>query len=262
MRGCMSTFALENEDLCQALRRRVKHYKREHPMLSSQQIAKKFKMSSSTLNRIENQDIKNPTIDQVLKVLRGTGETDDLLSFIEEYYPDIADTYREVYSENLDRTFVDNNHEKFFKDPRTFTVMLMAFTGEGTTESEIKETLGSEGLKVLRELFQKEILSINNGKISKSSGKDYAMSIDASKDLLINSIKKFYNSDHFGTGYNFLSLQTSQVDREKVMPEVNKVLKKAFSEIHEMLNAEENQGSDKVFIGLTADTFFNSRGNI
>ena len=141
----MSTFALENEDLCQALRRRVKHYKREHPALSSQQIAKRFNMSSSTLNRIENQDIKNPTIDQVLKVLRGTGETDDLLGFIEEFYPDIADTYKKVYSHNMERRFVEVDHERYFKDKSTFSIMLLSLTGKGTSRREVRDLFGRGG---------------------------------------------------------------------------------------------------------------------
>ncbi|MCO4755242.1 MAG: helix-turn-helix domain-containing protein, partial [Bacteriovoracaceae bacterium] len=257
------TFALENEDLCQALRRRVKHYKREHPALSSQQIAKRFNMSSSTLNRIENQDIKNPTIDQVLKVLRGTGETDDLLGFIEEFYPDIADTYKRVYSENKDRTFINTDIEKYFRDKSTFTIMLLAFSGNGTSRSEIVELLGNSGLRTLTMLIQSEVLTEDsNGVINKGRGRDVNMSQEALKDLLSNTIESHYKPENFGTGFNFLSFQTKQADRNKVMPKINIVLKDAFSKIHNILNDSENSGNDKIFIGLVSDSILEKKARL
>ncbi|MFT6069450.1 MAG: transcriptional regulator with XRE-family HTH domain [Bacteriovoracaceae bacterium] len=253
----MSTFALQDEDLCQALRRRVKHYKKDHPALSSQQIAKRFKMSSSTLNRIENEDIRNPTIDQVLKVLRGTGETNDLLSFIEEYYPDIAETYREVYSENLNSSFIEVSHESYFKDRSTFTIMLLAYTGEGTSKDEVLSLLGQSGLRELVGLIQKEILSESKeGKISAMKGQKVNMSQEAFRSLLMNSIDTHYKVDNFGTGRNFLSFQTSSLSKEIAMPKINAVLKEAFSKVQMIIDDPVNNGLDKVFIGLTADTFY------
>lgn len=259
----MSTFALQDEDLCQALRRRVKHYKKDHPALSSQQIAKRFNMSSSTLNRIENQDIKNPTIDQVLKVLRGTGETNDLLSFIEEYYPDIAETYKDVYSENLDSSFIEVNHESYFKDRSTFTIMLLAYTGVGTSKEEVLSLLGQSGIRELINLIQKEVLTeSSDGKISAMTGQKVNMSQEAFKSLLMNSIDAHYKVDNFGSGRNFLSFQTSSLSKEVAMPKINAILKDAFSSVQKIIDDPINKGVDKVFIGLTTDTFYEElKGN-
>jgi len=249
----MSTFALENEDLCQALRRRVKHYKREHPALSSQQIAKKFNMSSSTLNRIENQDIKNPTIDQVLKVLRGTGETNDLLGFIEEYYPDIADTYKRVYKDNGTAEFLSSDTESYFVKEDYFRIMLLAFTGDGTSHEEILSLFGKQGEKKLRELVVKEIITLKaNGKLG-APERDYNLSQESMKHLLSMTIKECYKSNELGKSGNFLAMMTKSIDRKKISKEIGDILDDTRKKVLKVLNNPENKGEDKYFVGLVAD---------
>ncbi|MCO4795314.1 MAG: helix-turn-helix domain-containing protein [Bacteriovoracaceae bacterium] len=249
----MSTFALENEDLCQALRRRVKHYKREHPALSSQQIAKKFNMSSSTLNRIENQDIRNPTIDQVLKVLRGTGETNDLLGFIEEYYPDIADTYKRVYTQNADANFVNPELEKYFSDKKYFKILLLAFTGSGTSREEIVCLFGLEGESRLDELIKLNLLKVTGNNICQGEA-EFKMSQQVSKSLLGLTVEAYYKPENMGNFSNYLVMITKEVNKKKTDELVIKVLEEARSKILNILNDPENKGSDKMFLGLTMDS--------
>lgn len=248
----MSTFALQDEDLCQALRRRVKHYKKDHPALSSQQIAKRFNMSSSTLNRIENQDIKNPTIDQVLKVLRGTGETNDLLSFIEEYYPDIAETYKDAYSHNSDNEFISNEAEHFFRDEETYLIMLLAYTGLGTTEEEVYKELGEKGRRTLSRLVDMSILKESSNGIFYTKDLNAKMSQEVTKKLLLNTIDHCYQSELIGKLNNFLSIQTESINK-KGAEELTRILKNAYSDINEVLTSEKFDGDLKFFVGLTSD---------
>tara|TARA_Y100000590_G_scaffold470726_3_gene668724 strand:- start:2061 stop:2849 length:789 start_codon:yes stop_codon:yes gene_type:complete len=248
----MSTFALENEDLCQALRRRVKHYKREHPALSSQQIAKKFNMSSSTLNRIENQDIKNPTIDQVLKVLRGTGETNDLLGFIEEYYPDIADTYKRVYSENLGTEFTDISVETYLTNPDYFLILVLALSKKGISSEFVRSEFGNGGLRKLDHLMKLGLISPDKEGTFKSKV-NHKLSQESSKTLFQMTVEKCYRPERIEDGENYLTLRTESLDKKKAIPELLKILKKAQTEINEVFNNPDYFGSDHVFLGLAMD---------
>lgn len=247
----MNTFALENEDLCQALRRRVKHYKKEHPALSSQQIAKRFSMSSSTLNRIENEDIRNPTIDQVLKVLRGTGETNDLLSFIEEYYPDIAETYKQVYSHNLDNNKVDSELEQYFEESNTFLIMILAYTDKGTSLEEIEQEMGIKGVRTLRQLIKKNILSVYEGEI-RGTDSTVKFSQETTKKLLLNTIDSCAQSETINKMKNFLSIQTTGLSDEGTRLVTN-ILKKTYEEIDNVFKNEQFKGENKYFVGLVSD---------
>ncbi len=247
----MSTFALQDEDLCQALRRRVKHYKKDHPALSSQQIAKRFKMSSSTLNRIENEDIRNPTIDQVLKVLRGTGEANDLLSFIEEYYPDISETYKKIYSHNLDNSRVDFELEKYFEDPDTFLIMVLAYTDKGTNFGEIEREVGAKGVRTLRHLIKKNILTVNEG-IIKGTDQKVKFSQETTKKVLLNTIESCSQSETINKMKNFLSIQTTGLSEEGARVITN-ILKKTYEEVDNVLKSEQYKGENKYFVGLVSD---------
>jgi len=115
-------------ELCLILRDRIRDYKKKHPRLSSQQIAKRFNMASSTFNRIENMDIKTPSLDQLIKVLRGTGNLGELLGFLEKFYPEISKTYSNYYNK-FPNTQGSESYNRFIENPKYFKILLMIVTG-------------------------------------------------------------------------------------------------------------------------------------
>ena len=47
------------------------------------------------------------------------------------------------------------------------------------------------------------------------------------------------------------------------MPKIRKVLVNAFKEIEEIVKDKNNDGKDKIFVGLVTDTFFeNNQGSL
>ena len=62
----------------------------------------------------------------------------------------------------------------------------------------------------------------SEGCISGGSDVDYSMSQDAFKSLLNNSICSFYKPGKLGIEENYLSFQTSEVDRKKQCPRLEK----------------------------------------
>jgi transcriptional regulator with XRE-family HTH domain len=243
-----------DENLCTALRKRVQSFKNEHPRLSSQQIAKRFQMSSSTLNRIENEDIKNPTFDQVLKVLRGTGQTKDLLKYLEEFYPAVAESYREVYSENLDTEFLELDLESLFVQKDTFLLMLLAYSKNGCSKSMIEREFGKKGLAGLEVLIDKNAVEVNGDLVTGINTKKVNLTQQNIKDLLTLSIDNCYTADEFGEDSNYLNFRSTNIDKEKAMPIIVSILKEAKNKIEDVLSQEQYRGEDYFFTGLVADT--------
>ncbi len=99
-------------ELCKSLRTKILNFKSEHPRLSSQQVAKLFDMSNSTLNRIENIEIKRPSVEQVLKILCGVGSKSDIQKYLDKFYPELSDVYFEHHQVNS-----LSNTEKIDIDP-------------------------------------------------------------------------------------------------------------------------------------------------
>ncbi len=240
--------------LCEALGERIRSYKVDHPNLSGTQVAKKFNMSASSLNRIENGDVRVPTIDQVLKVLRGTGATGDLLKYLDENYPIIAETYRDLYSHNLKSTFVDVQFEKFFENRDTFLLSLLLVTKDHLTRSEIDFLFGLEGQTVINKLLESKYVKEEGNKVYFVSNESLQMDQETLKKLLSLTLEKCYRADQINKGLNYLSFKSSEVNLEKAMPKVINILKEAHLKISNLMNQNENKGSDSIFFGLVADS--------
>ncbi len=75
------------------LQEKIKDYKKAHPRLSSSQIAKKWGMSTSSFNRIENLETKKTSVELSIRILKGVGMTDVLFETLGQYYPEFRDLY-------------------------------------------------------------------------------------------------------------------------------------------------------------------------
>lgn len=250
----MDAMVTHTTTLCEALGHRIRSYKEDHPNLSGTQIAKKFNMSTSSLNRIENGDVRVPNIDQVLKVLRGTGATGDLLKYLDANYPIIADTYRDLYSHNLKSQFVDLNFESFFEDRDTFLLSLLLVTKDHLTRKEIDFLFGIEGQNVINKLLKSKYVKEEGKKIYFINNEPLQMEQEALKKLMSLTIEKCYRADEINKGLNYLSFKSSSVDLEKTMPKVINILKEAHSKMRDVMNDSENTGEDCIFFGLVADS--------
>lgn len=249
--------------LCTDLRDRVKGYKKDHPYLSGTQIAKRFNMSTSALNRIENCDVKTPAIDQVIKVLRGTGAKGDLLKYLDDRYPIIAETYKEAYSSSSSE-FVDIDLEYFLNDKDKFLIILLALTGSGTSVQEIRNEFGSRGIAELEFLLEKGLLREEDGFVG-GNNQPLTTSFETLQNLLAYSVEKCYDATNRRNQDNYIYFRACRVNRDKVFKRIMNVLENAESEIMSLINDPEFKGNDDLFFGMVADSLIdrsNSLGGI
>ena len=209
----MDAVVSSNETLIDALGLRIRTYKKEHPNLSGAQIAKRFNMTGSSFNRIENGDVRVPTIDQVLKILRGTGATGDILKYLDAHYPQIAETYREVY-DTRNTEFISTDLEFYLSDNDKFLIILLALTGSGTSREEILNEFGNRGLTELDYLLSKNLLIEVDGVIGKND-KTLNASPQTLVKLLSMTVGSCFSTDVVHLGENYLTYKTININKEK-----------------------------------------------
>lgn len=256
----MDTVVSGNESVVDALAVRIRTYKKEHPNLSGAQIARRFNMTSSSFNRIENGDVRVPTIDQVLKILRGTGATGDILKYLDAHYPQIAETYREVY-DTRNTEFVPQDLECHLNDKDKFLIILLALTGDGTTRDEVLREFGRKGLSELEYLLEKGHLVEENGVIGKND-KILNTSFETLKNLLLFSVQDCYEPCRAMSKENYIYYKAIGVKDESITRRIGAILKNAQNEIEDMLSKPENLGSEKIFYGVVIDSLLNNKSGI
>jgi hypothetical protein len=78
-------------NVAEFLQQKIQDYKKSHPRTSSAQLARMWGLSTSSLNRLENQETKRPSVEQALRVLRGCGLRREISSVLPDYYPELRE---------------------------------------------------------------------------------------------------------------------------------------------------------------------------
>lgn len=215
------------------------------------QIAIKFKLSSSNANKIEKNQNKL-TLDQLFKILIGTGHTKKLTDVLSEYSDELREKYMNCTVEN-DLQLMSKKAISYFNQEDYFLMMLLAYSPEGTTRQEIKENLGNIGLKRLDKLMAENILVEEDGKIKGEEGIKLTTDQETLKNIFIFSIKNCYDSTKFGSQKNTLRYHKLSTCQEKAMPFIYEKFKTCTVEILNELEKSEYQGTDHIFFGMAFD---------
>ncbi|EQC48340.1 hypothetical protein M899_1450 [Bacteriovorax sp. BSW11_IV] len=234
-------------NLCEKLRERIRSYKVAHPGLSSSQIAKSFNISSSAFGRLENGDIRFPSLDLVLRVLRGTG-CKNILQYLEEYFPEIAKTYKEVYLSNGESQYVDLSLEKYFEDPDLFIYMLLSYSDSGFSRVEVEELFGLTGVMAIEYLKKNNAIVERNG-IFFGSDKFSVMSGKSIKKLAINTLETCHEPT---SDSSFLVYSSQSIDLKKVNKEITALLRETHTKMQQILNDKNNFGDDHYYFLMSA----------
>lgn len=230
----------------------IQKIKEKSPHLSSNAISTKLRIATSTFNRIENLEVKKPTLDHALKIVRAACGDGEVKKFIEKFYPNMLSNFLKVYSENSNIPFVKLEAESYFEDPGTYELMMMATTAFGITREKTSIEFGNRGLKALDKLLEKGILIEINGVISNSEN------INASQEtiqkLLLNLVGISYDLDGLDAEKrNWLSVQYESVNKEKVLPIASEIIHEANKKLRYAFTDPKNKGQDIIWAGMVVD---------
>jgi transcriptional regulator with XRE-family HTH domain len=244
-------------DLKEFLSDCIKSIKKSYPNLSSVQLAKKLDLTTSTFSRFENREIKKPTFNHALKIVREVcGET-RLQDFIKTHYPEMFNDFAKTYPGNNELEFVPQEAEIYFQDSTTYELMMMATTNSGLTKEVVTAEFGRRGLLTLEKLVEKSVLKENNGNFT--LGTKVNAGQETVQKLLQNLVNSSYDLEAFGTHKNWLSIQYESVNANKVTPKLRDIYIKANKEIREVFNAPENAGPNVMWAGLVMDSLLKEK---
>lgn len=242
--------------LAESLSRKIRRYKKDKPHLSSQQIAKTFGMTSSTLNRIENLDIRTPSFEQVLKILSGVGDTKAIVQHIENHYPKATDAVRDEYIANEYWKALTPDMTQALKDPEVSKILLFVRTRKETSLEYIQKQFGLEAIKILKRLQLQKLIEIKNGNVLSKQCLIKIQDPKESRDIFIRMLKNHYDciGSLEGVSENYLGFTAGRINAKKTMPVIVDIINEASHKIQEVLEDKEMQGQDSFFWGAAADT--------
>ena len=243
-------------DFCQELKGMVESYHSQFPNLSLPQIAKKINVTYPTLSRVMNLN-GNPSLSVVTNILLNTGNQEQLPFFLQRMNPALAQAFNSFFSHNSETPSLDLDTSTLFANKDYLFILLLAFTEAGTSEFEIRQEYGATGIRRLQELLDKNIVTLKNERIYGLSAK-VTFNQEVMKQTVLHSIEQCYEAKLFGTGENWLSLQTESVNKAKAIPEIRKIIQNSYKEIKEILYHEDYKGNDKIFVSMVMDQILNS----
>ncbi len=240
----MDKVYLERPNICEVLQEKIRKYKRQHPRFSGSQIARKWGLSTSSLNRIENGDIRNPTIIQSIKVLKGTSDNQEIVEFMRTYYPDIHESLFSYFTESSRESVSDKDIEDYFSNEETYKMMMLASSSCGLSENYILQEYGRSGHKKFMKLAAKGIVKNIDGRFY-TKEKNYILSEKSSLKITEYITKRIYqNIDVFDKDQYRGFIHYESINFEKVKSQIEALMDDYKFEILKILKSPENQGED------------------
>lgn len=244
----MDQVYLNRPNVCELLRSKIRDYKKKHPRLNSSQIARKFGIATSTFNRIENNDIRNPSIDQAVKVLRGVGSAEDVADFLRTYYPEIHEGMLDYYVASAQTSILDDSIDSYFRDESIYKMMMLATSNCGLSENYVLQEFGRSGHQKFMKLASKGVLINKNGRFFSSKKDVYLSNISASKvsSFLHEDISKDHRVGIDVKGRSTLIYES--VDLKSIKNDLKVLTEDYIHDVRKILKSEKNKGEDLVVL--------------
>lgn len=242
-----------NASKCQRVKACIDLYLQRKPSLTLMNVKDKTLVPHSTLRRIMNLE-GNPTAEVVIKIFRSLGLDSELLKYMKDYHPDIAQVMSSSSSHNQEYDFISKEDRQYFLQEQNFLILSLAYTTSGTTEKEIRFEFGERGIEKLNDLIEKGlIVRLENGKLVGKIQQFKFIISDVKKR--VEFALKHYRTEEAGNINNWISYQTESVNKEGL--KVLKLLQqKQFTERkEEVFNNPMYLGNIKVYSAAVSSTF-------
>lgn len=155
-------------------------------------LQKRTGVSEPTLRRIHEREQKTVTLEVALELAHALFDTDEALTFIKKNFPVAGRWQEKLYSKKDDVV----TWGELLKDEITMNIILRCDTVSGASTEEIKEVLGTEGLRQLSRLVELGFIEHINGMHKcTSEGTVFFASHHVHLAMLMNMIK-FYDPEN------------------------------------------------------------------
>lgn len=245
----MDKVYLERPNVCELLQEQLRKYRKAHPRLSGAQIARRLGVSTSTMNRIENGDIKTPTIDQAVKILRACCGPEEVAEFMRTYYPDIHHGLLDYFKMSSERVQLEEDVEQYFCDESTYMMMLFATTKAGLSENWVLQEYGRSGHQKFMKLAARGVFKNKNGRFFASETEVNVKSYEMFKVMEFVNKQAAEEQRNLGAPIGTRSFfEYKSVDLQKINQELKELFEEYMSNMLGILNKEDNKGQDLLIV--------------
>ncbi len=206
------------------------------PHLNEAALSKQMKIPATTFNRLLNGHSR-PNLVTTLKLLQFIPE-------LRHHLPQEVAQMMEVTLSQKNSEFVESKWEDCLYDGHNFLCLALTICKKGTTKEEIKDLMGSQGVKALDLLERKNMVKQVRPGRYRSVMTDKNFSI-LSLPLIKNHIKTLIDQFNVSKeGSNYIHYQV-----DSLSPEGVEELKKMQKEMHQRVQqiAKKHQGDIPVF---------------
>ncbi len=242
-----------HDDLSIFLQNCVNSIREQFPRFSANQLSKRLGIPNSTFDRISKGEVKNPSFVYAMKIVQEARGESSAQEFIDKFYPCMSNQMEKIYPGNSKANFARPEVETYLQDSTSFELMMMIVSKVGVTRELVAQEFGKRGLVALERMVESGLVEQNGDTLIISETLNLTQ--ETVQKLVQNLIGHSYDLYRFGTQSNWLSVQWETVDREKVLPLLMDVCRRANSEIRTILQNPANVGGDLVWTSIGMDHF-------
>tara|TARA_B100000925_G_scaffold290838_1_gene277052 strand:+ start:3598 stop:4380 length:783 start_codon:yes stop_codon:yes gene_type:complete len=238
---------VEYRNWSEILSKCLQDLKVNNPSKSETSLAESIGLSRATFNRIKN-DQKLPRLDNVIKIIIGSGNIEFLskaLSFHSEDLGNSIGKVLEVALKEKQKTSPSIEIQKKLKDPDYFIVYLLCSISKGVTPHLIKEIVGTRSACIIKDLLERDAIFFHNGKYHL---KKMGITIRSFEDFHhhLPTYSKYYQPSHVGKERNYCHSLTDGLN-EMGIKEIRKAHKNFHLECQNILRNSSYHGDIPYF---------------
>lgn len=198
-------------------------------------------ISYSTIKRIATRET-TPEFTNVLKILKGLDRTPvEVTEFLKDHYSDVSQYMTQIYK---DYRVADTKIDSYMTDRLGFQLINAGFAESGISRDYVVRRFGEEGLKLLEELLEHQILREVNGRIKAADIKSIDPDVALEKVRLASNL---FKTQHLGDGKSMISFQVegwSNWGLERIYA----LNKKFVGDIHDLSQNPKARGNAVAFV--------------
>lgn len=238
---------VEYKNWSEILNKCLKDLKTKYPEESESALAESIGLSRATFNRIKNEK-KLPRLDNIIKIIIGSGNIDFLSKALSFHSSDLSDSIGkilEVALKEKQKITPEVEIQKKLRDPDYFIVYILCSMSQGASSDSIKEIIGSKAEDIIRDFLSNEVIFFHAQKYHLKSTGVTIRDFQGFKHHL-PTFSKYYSPLHVGKNRNYCHSLTEGLN-ECGVSEIRNAHKLFHQKCQEILRNPRNHGEIPFF---------------
>lgn len=208
---------------------------------SLNRLAKDAGIPYATLRRIAQNEVKECTIENVIKILSVLETKNDVMAFCQKHFE--CGKYLANTTQTLD-SYSNLDINECFSDFNKWICLCLLEKSAGTSERELSDFIGKKHIKETLQYFEsRDLISYNDNVISLKK-RNFSHSTVTSTLNELAQFTKVFNSQNVGTLGHQLSAFVAELS-ENGVSRIEEIYQKASKEVNKVMKEEKQKPSSE-----------------